>query len=161
VKQAYRGGPARRLPRDRLVNYVTFDQWALTAAITGHDGPRAARHFFIGSFYAEALMLAEVGQTTGAIQIAGTAELAQLPFFVCACDYTLIGEEFYAASAYLSKAPLLLGSIKGQDLVKGLVLAWLVAAAVLIVAAAATGGADSTGPIASLSKWMVSVLSHK
>ncbi len=43
---------------------------------------------------------------------------AQLPFFIAACDYTLMGEELYAASAYLSKEPLMLGSLKGQDLIK-------------------------------------------
>jgi len=32
-----------------------------------------------------------------------------------ACDYTLIGEELYAASAYLSREPKLLGSLRGQD----------------------------------------------
>ena len=41
---------------------------------------------------------------------------AQLPFFVAACDYTLIGEELFAASAYLSREPKLLGSLKGQDI---------------------------------------------
>ena len=40
---------------------------------------------------------------------------SQLPFFVAACDYTLIGEELFAASAYLSKDPHQLGSLKGQD----------------------------------------------
>ena len=40
------------------------------------------------------------------------------PFFVTACDYVLIGEEFYAASAYLSGSPEMIGSIKGQDYVK-------------------------------------------
>ena len=44
--------------------------------------------------------------------------MAQLPFFIAACDYTLIGEELYAASAYLSREPLLLGSLKGQDWMK-------------------------------------------
>ncbi len=43
---------------------------------------------------------------------------AQLPFFVAACDYTLIGEELFAASAYLSGEPKQLGSIKGQDVGK-------------------------------------------
>jgi hypothetical protein len=43
---------------------------------------------------------------------------SQLPFFVAACDYTLIGEELFAASAYLSKDPKLLGSLKGQDVGK-------------------------------------------
>jgi hypothetical protein len=41
-----------------------------------------------------------------------------LPFFVAACDYTLIGEEFFAASAYLSGEPHQLGSLKGQDVGK-------------------------------------------
>ena len=43
---------------------------------------------------------------------------AQLPFFVAACDYTLIGEEFFAASAYLSGEQHQLGSLKGQDVGK-------------------------------------------
>jgi hypothetical protein len=59
--------------------------------------------------------MAETGNSTGAIQIAGTDSDSQLPFFIASCDYTLIGEELYAASAYLSKEPLLLGSLKGQD----------------------------------------------
>ena len=40
--------------------------------------------------------------------------------------YTLIGEELYAASAYLSREPVMLGSVKGQDFVKLLLLAWIV-----------------------------------
>ena len=155
VKQAYLEAGRPDAFREELVNYITFDQWALTAALTGMMvREKPAAHFFIGSFYAESLMLAEVGQTTGAIQIAGTAELAQLPFFVCACDYTLIGEEFYAASAYLSKQPFLLGSTKGQDWVKAIVIVWLVSATVLGVGAALT----RAGSLASLAKGMVDVL---
>jgi hypothetical protein len=45
-----------------------------------------------------------------------------VPFFVTACDYTIIGEELYAASAYLSKEPVLLGSIKAQDWGKLIIL---------------------------------------
>ena len=63
-------------------------------------------------------MLAETGSSIGAIQIAGTGSSSQIPFFVTACDYVLIGEEFYAASAYLSGSPEMIGSIKGQDYVK-------------------------------------------
>jgi hypothetical protein len=39
----------------------------------------------------------------------------QIPFFLAACDYTIIGDEYYAASAYLSREPTLLGSLVGQD----------------------------------------------
>ena len=68
-------------------------------------------------------MLAETGNATGAIQIAGTDSDAQLPFFISACDYTLIGEELYAGSVYLSRQPLLLGALKAQDYAKAVIIA--------------------------------------
>ena len=78
---------------------------------------KPAACFYMGVFYAERLLLlAETGNSVGAIQVAGTAMPAQLPFFVAACDYTLIGEEFFAASAYLSGEPSQLGSLRGQDM---------------------------------------------
>ena len=80
----------------------------------------------MGAFFAESLILAETGNSIGAIQIAGTAMPAQLPFFVAACDYTLIGEEFFAASAYLTGSPEELGSLKGQDIGKVIVAAGLI-----------------------------------
>ena len=83
--------------------------------------------FYMGAFYAESLILAETANSIGAIQVAGTAMPSQLPFFVAACDYTLIGEEFFAASAYLSHDPEQLGSLKGQDVGK------VIAAALLVV----------------------------
>jgi hypothetical protein len=84
---------------------------------------KPAACFYMGGFFAESLILAETGNSIGAIQIAGTAQPAQLPFFVAACDYTLIGEEFFAASAYLSGEPDQLGSLKGQDVGKLIVAA--------------------------------------
>jgi hypothetical protein len=116
------------------INYITDEQFGYVAYVTGRmvrDKPAAC--FYMGAFYAESLLLAENGNAIGAIQIAGTAEPSQLPFFVAACDYTLIGEEFFAASAYLSGERDQLGSIKGQDLGK-----LFVAAAILIGCALAT-----------------------
>ncbi len=112
--------------RQDLIYYVTDEQFAYVTFITGkmvREKPAAC--FYLGSFYAESLILAETGNSVGAIQIAGTAQPAQLPFFVAACDYTLIGEEFFAASAYLSKDPIQLGSLKGQDFCKALVVAMM------------------------------------
>ena len=102
-----------------MVHYLTDDQFAYAAGVNGimvREKPAAC--MYMGKFYAESLILAETGNSIGAIQIAGTASQAQIPFFVTACDYTLIGEEFYAASAYLSGSPEMLGSIKGQDYIK-------------------------------------------
>jgi hypothetical protein len=109
------------------VRYVTSEQFAYVAAVSGimlRDKPAA--NIYMGSFFAESLLLAETGFQTKAIQVAGTAQVAQLPFFVVACDYTLIGEELYAASAYLSREPRLLGSLKGSDLMKALLIALII-----------------------------------
>jgi hypothetical protein len=110
------------------VRYLSDEQFAFTAGISGimmREG--TAANLYMGSFFAESLILAETGFSTGAIQIAGTANVHQLPFFVAACDYTLIGEELYAASAYLSKEPKLLGTLKASDLAKVVILVLLVA----------------------------------
>ena len=88
---------------------------------------------YMGKFYAESLILAETGNSIGAIQIAGTASQAQIPFFVTACDYTLIGEEFFAASAYLSQKPELIGGVKGQDMIKLVVISVIVICTILMI----------------------------
>ncbi len=114
------------------VQFVSPEQFAYVAAITGvmaREKPGA--HIFLGAFFGESLLLAEAGHATGAIQVAGTANADQLPFFVVACDYTLIGEELFAASAYLSGEPKLVGSLKGADLMKIAIILLVVVGCVL------------------------------
>ncbi len=114
------------------VRFISPEQFAYVAAVTGimlRDKPAA--HIFMGAFFAESLLLAETGFSTGAIQVAGTANVHQLPFFVVACDYTLIGEELFAASAYLSGEPKLVGSLKGADLIKVVIIAIVIVGCVL------------------------------
>ena len=105
-----------------MVHYIAESQFAYAAGINGimlREKPSAC--FYQGQFYAESLLLAETGNSIGAIQIAGTGSSSQIPFFITACDYTLIGEEFLTASAILSNKPDLLGSIRGQDIIKILI----------------------------------------
>ena len=105
-----------------MVHYIAESQFAYAAGINGimlREKPAAC--FYQGQFYAESLLLAETGNSIGAIQIAGTGSSSQIPFFITACDYTLIGEEFLTASAILSDKQDLLGSIRGQDIVKILI----------------------------------------
>jgi hypothetical protein len=133
VEQAYiEEGKPDAYNRD-MVRYVAGEQFAFTATVNGimmRDRP--ATNIFMGAFFAESLLLAETGNAAGSIQIAGTAQPSQLPFFIAACDYTLMGEELYAASAYLSREPLLLGGLKGQDWMKVLLVALIVIGIVLL-----------------------------
>ncbi len=133
VKQAYleKGRPDAFRP-DRI-NYLTDDQFGYVAGVGGimmREKPAAC--FYLGTFYAESLILAETGNAVGAIQIAGTAEPSQIPFFVAACDYTLIGEELFAASAYLSKNPREVGSLKGQDMIKLIIIVFMIIGTLLV-----------------------------
>jgi len=126
VKEAYWDMGKPDAYRPEMVRYLTDDQFGYAAGVDGIMlRERPATVFFMGAFYAESLILAETGHSIGAIQIAGTAMTSQLPFFVTACDYTLIGEELFAAGAYLTEDPRLLGSLKGQDVAKGLAIAFI------------------------------------
>ena len=123
VKQGFLNAGRPELYNPNNVRYLSDEQFAFTAGISGimmREG--TAANLYMGSFFAESLILAETGFSTGAIQIAGTANVHQLPFFVAACDYTLIGEELYAASAYLSSEPKLMGALKASDLAKLIIL---------------------------------------
>ena len=64
---------------------------------------------------------------------------SSLPFFVTTCDYTLIGEELYAASAYLSKEPIQNGTLRGQDLGKAFILSVIGIGTLLATIAVITG----------------------
>ena len=135
VKEAYlKAGRPDSFKPDNIF-YLTDDQFGFVAGVDGiivRDKPAA--NFFLGAFYAESLILAETGFSSGSIQTAGTAMPSQLPFFVAACDYTLIGEELFAASAYLSKDPQQLGSLKGQDVGKAVFVTVLFIGIILEIA---------------------------
>ncbi len=112
---------------DDMVFFLTDSQFGYAAGVDGiMMREKPATNLFLGMFWAESLVMAETGNMTGAIQIAGTDSVTQLPFFVTACDYTIIGEELYAASAYLSKQPLLVSSLKAQDFSKVILILFLV-----------------------------------
>ncbi|MFH1422213.1 MAG: DUF6754 domain-containing protein [Planctomycetota bacterium] len=132
VKEAYTAVGRPDAFREENVFFVSNEQFSFTAAADGMMiREKPATNFFLGYFFAESLLLTETGAGTGAIQIAGTDALHQLPFFITTCDYTLIGEELYAASAYLSHEPVLMGSLKGQDAGKLFLLVLVVIGVIL------------------------------
>jgi len=99
--------------------FVSYDQFPFCAGVNGITvRERVATIFYMGYFNAEALLLTETGNQMGSIQVAATDAITQIPFFITTCDYTLIGEEFYAASAYLSHNPDMVSMLKTQDYFK-------------------------------------------
>ena len=126
TKEAYLTQGRPEMFNEDMVHYITDDQFAYAAAVNGimqRDEPAAC--LYMGKFFAESLLFAETGNSIGAIQIAGTGSQTQIPFFVTACDYTLMGEEFFAASAYLSKEPELIAGITAQDIIKVILVGFI------------------------------------
>jgi hypothetical protein len=114
------------------MSFISDEQFAYTAGVNGimlREKPAA--NLLLGRFFAESLILSETGFEAKAIQVAGTAEVTQLPFFIAACDYTLIGEELFAASAYLSRDPKLLSNLKATDWFKVLAIVAMLAGSLL------------------------------
>ncbi len=129
MKESYsRAGYPDRFHADDI-SYVSSSQFGYAAAVEGMiTRQKPASVFLLGTFEAESLIMAETGNIVGSIQIAGTDSTIQLAFFIVACDYTLIGEELFAASGYLSKDQSILASTNAQDIMKVLIVGFLVVA---------------------------------
>ncbi len=121
VKEAYTEIGRPDLYRENDVFFLTTSQFGFASGMSGMmNRIRPGAVFFMGYFYAESLILAENAYVSGAISVAGTTSIDQLPFFIAACDYTIIGDELYAASAYISKNPLEVAGVKAGDWFKAL-----------------------------------------
>lgn len=122
LRDAYRAEGRLALLDGRNNMYLSDEQFAFAAGYMGLvQRESVAATFLFGHFAAESLLLAEAGQQAGAMQVASTISPEQVPFFICTCDYTLIGEELFAAAAYLTREPVQLGSLYGQDRAKLLI----------------------------------------
>jgi hypothetical protein len=136
VSESYvRSGFADRY-RQEDIRYVSSSQFGYAAAVEGIiTRSKPAAIFLLGTFEAESLIMAETGNSVGAIQIAGTDSTIQLAFFIVACDYTLIGEELFVASGYLSGDRAILASVRAQDILKIAIAAFLAVAVIWVTLA--------------------------
>lgn len=119
VQNAYRRENRLSHYESNSVRFLADEQFAYASGYMGLlHRENVGSAFLFGNFAAESLILAEAGEQIGAMQIAGTTSNEQIPFFVTSCDYTLLGEELYAAGAFFSEDPVQRGSLRGQDLSK-------------------------------------------
>jgi hypothetical protein len=145
VKQAYLEEDKYHSLSNTDVRFLSNAQFAYAAAVSGvMMREKPAANFLFGAFYAENLMMAEVGAQVNAFQISGSASIGQIPFFVTTTDYCLIGEELYAAAASLEGDETQLGAILGQDLTKGIAVVLLVLG-VIVTAVGSNAFIELTG----------------
>lgn len=132
VRSAYRMAGRPDAYQPEMVQFLSPAQMAYCAgSIAIMRREKVAASILIGPFFGEALIMAEAAAEIGAIGIAGTSRLSQLPLFIAACDYVLIGEEMFAGSAYLSGDAVSLGNIASQDLAKVVAVVLLLAGSLL------------------------------
>jgi hypothetical protein len=85
----------------------------------------------VGSFGDEYLLLGEAGARDGVVQVAGTAQVHTLPFVFTTAEHPLLGEEIFAAGAYLSGRVAHLAGLMAQDHMR-LVVVVVILAGVLL-----------------------------
>ncbi len=87
----------------------------------------------LGSFGPEFLLAGEVGAQRGVAQLAGTTSLSAQPLVYLTSEGVLIGEEIYAAEAYLAQTTVPSARLLTQDALRTVVIAVIV---ILLVLAA-------------------------
>lgn len=122
MREAYElaGKPEEFDPLDTIIYvpvaatrpYVTNESWRR----------KPAGGILTGFWYHYTIIHAEALQRAGAMTLGGTDTTHNIPFMVAANNYSMIGEEMYAMSAYLSKDPALTSSLAGQDIGKYIII---------------------------------------
>lgn len=88
----------------------------------------------IDTWWAEALAFCEIGRRAGAFQIGGTDYRPYMPYFIATCDYALIGEEIFVASAYISEDPEPKATVLTEDLIKFLIIGITIVFGIIVTA---------------------------
>ena len=79
---------------------------------------KPAGNFIIGNLFHESVLALEAGALVGAIQVGGTMNTHQLPFIAAGSDAIFIGAEMFAASAHISRNPVMVGTVMAEELIK-------------------------------------------
>lgn len=85
----------------------------------------------VGNFSDEYLLMGETAARRGIAHVGGTSNPNVLPFIYVSAQETLLGEEIYAAGAYLQRRPAHIGSLAAQDMLRWLVALFILAGIVL------------------------------
>jgi hypothetical protein len=104
--------------------------YAVAAAdVVSHE--RVSASLIIGALADETLLIGERGRQAAAEQMIGAADVRALPYAMLTANWTIVGEEIYAAGAYLAGWPAHLASLLAQDWLRLIVVAVIVAGVVI------------------------------
>lgn len=88
-------------------------------------------HVLAGSFGAEGALAADFGERFGCFTLGGTDDAQTQALLYATAEYPLIGEELFAAGAYLGVGPVHKASLRVQDTVRMIVVGGILLGAIL------------------------------
>jgi hypothetical protein len=109
----------------RLTGLTPFSYVA--GAIPAIRDENISSNVLMGNFGVEAALLAEAAERANTFTLAGSDNLAAQAVLYATSQEPLIGEELYAAGAYMDAGPVHTASLKVQD-----ILRWLIIIAILV-----------------------------
>jgi hypothetical protein len=116
----------------RHARWIAPEAGAYTAGVMGVLGVEAIdANVMIGYFGDEYLLMGEAAARRDVTQVGGTSDPNVLPFVFATADEALIGEEIYAAGAYLTRKPWHIGSLVAQDFMRWAIV--LVVVALIVI----------------------------
>jgi len=128
MRRAYAGRGKSDVFSPSQVRLLAPDPTAYAAGVMGIlEGENPLANVTIGAFGDEYLLIGETGVKRDLQQVAGTDDPAALAFMHLTAQETLIGEEIFAAGAYLSGAPSSVAGVMVQDWWRYLVVAFILA----------------------------------
>ena len=128
LRAAYKENNNSDVGATQNVRYVAPQPSAYAAGVMSMlntDKPEATA--MVGKFGDEYLLMGESAALRDISQVAGASDPNTLPFVYVSADEALLGEEMYAAGAYLQKSPAHIGSLLAQDTMR-----WVIGAVILV-----------------------------
>ena len=127
IRAAHRNDPLGAEAAYRNIRWIAPQPAAYAAGVMNILSlDNAAANVMVGRFGDEYLLMGETAARRNIAHIGGTSDPNTLPFIYASADETLLGEEIYAAGAYLQNRPAHIGSLAAQD-----VMRWLIALGIL------------------------------
>lgn len=125
----------------RTVHYVAAAPLPYAAGVMDIlSGDEISANVMSGVLGSEAAFVADEGARQGILQVAAAADPVALSVLYPAANHVLIGEEMFAAGAYIGERPAHVGSLLAQDVIRWILVLLIVAASAVTFLAKLAGG---------------------
>jgi hypothetical protein len=117
-------------PTNARLTGLTPMAYAAGAMPTIHD-EQVSANILAGHYGTEIALLTEAGERSHSLTVAGSDSISSQGVLYAASDEPLIGEELYAAGAYLGGNPVHNASLRMQDILRWVIIATILIGAIL------------------------------